>query len=128
MVLSLLSLWRLILQSFLFPLDLLSIVCLYQPENVQYTEDMTISSVDVSHLISQLKCGKAAGSDDLCAEYFNFAHHKLNVLLSLCFTLFFSHSYMPSSMIETIIVPIVKNKCGNLSDSNNYRLILHLRP
>ena len=26
-------------------------------------------------------------------------------------------------MIETIIVPIAKNKCGNLSDSNNYRPI-----
>ena len=26
-------------------------------------------------------------------------------------------------MIETIIVPIVKNKCGNLCDSNNYRPI-----
>ena len=26
-------------------------------------------------------------------------------------------------MIETIIVPIVKNKCGNLSDNNNYRPI-----
>ena len=26
-------------------------------------------------------------------------------------------------MIETIIVPIVKNKCGNLSDSNNCRPI-----
>ena len=23
-------------------------------------------------------------------------------------------------MIETIMVPIVKNKCGNLCDSNNY--------
>ena len=72
-------------------------------ENVQYTEDMTICSVDVSHLIGQMKCGKAAGSDDMCAEYFKFAHHKLNVLLSLCFTLFFTHSHMPSSMIETII-------------------------
>ena len=58
-------------------------------ENMQYTEDMTISSVDVSHLIWQLKCGKAAGSDDLCAEYFKSAHHKMNVLLSLCFILFF---------------------------------------
>ena len=26
-------------------------------------------------------------------------------------------------MIETILVPIVKNKCGNLSDSNKYRPI-----
>ena len=47
-----------------------------KPENVQYTEDMTISSVDVSHLIDRLKCSKAAGSDDLCVEYFQFAHHK----------------------------------------------------
>ena len=90
-------------------------------ENVQYTEDMTISSVDVSHLIGLLKCGKAAGSDDLCAEYFKFA--QLNVLLSLCITPFFTHSSMPSSMIETIIVPIVKIQWGNFSDSNNYRPI-----
>ena len=60
---------------------------------------------------------------DLCAEYFKFAHDKLHALLSTCFTLFFTHCYLPLSMIETIIVPIVKNKCGNLSDSNNYRPI-----
>ena len=30
---------------------------------------------------------------------------------------------MPSSIIKTIIVPIVKNKCTNVSDSNNYRPI-----
>ena len=29
---------------------------------------MTVSARDVSNLISQLKCGKAAGSGDLCAE------------------------------------------------------------
>ena len=26
-------------------------------------------------------------------------------------------------MIETTIVPIIKNKCGSLADSNNYSLI-----
>ena len=101
-----------------------------QLENIQYTNDMTVSARDVSNLISQLKCGKAAGSGDLCAEYFRFAHDKLHAycqyihfFLSMCFTLFFTHCYLPLSMIETIIVPIVKNKCGNLSDSNNYRPI-----
>ena len=29
----------------------------------------------------------------------------------------------PKSLMETTIVPIVKNKCGNLSNSNNYRPI-----
>ena len=62
-------------------------------ENVQYTENMTISSVGVSHLIDQLKCGKAAGSDDLCAEYFKFAHYKLNVLLSM-YLLYFFYTFL----------------------------------
>ena len=84
---------------------------------------MTVSCVDISHLISQIKCGKAAGSDDLCAEYFKLSHNKLHILLFMCFTLFFIHSYLPAPMIETIIVPIVKNKRGNLCDSNNYRPI-----
>ena len=92
-------------------------------ENIQHTDDMTVSCIDISNLISQLKCGKAAGSNDLCAEYFKFAHNQLHILLSMCFTLFFTHSYLPATMIETIIVPIVKNKCGNLCDSNNYRPI-----
>ena len=35
----------------------------------------------------------------------------------------FKHSYKPQSMINSIIVPLVKNKCGNLTDKNNYRPI-----
>ena len=31
---------------------------------------------------------------------------------------------MPAYMIETTILPIIKNKCGNLADSNNYRLAI----
>ena len=52
---------------------------------------------------------------------FKISHDKLNVLLSMCSTLFFTYSYMPYSIIETIIVPIVKRTCRNFSDSNNYR-------
>ena len=56
-----------------------------QLENIQYTNDMTVSARDVSNLISQLKCGKAAGSDNMCAEYFkftmiNYMHYYLYVL------------------------------------------------
>ena len=39
-----------------------------------------------------------------------------------CVLHFTTHGYIPPAMIETVIVPIVKNKSGNLSDSNNYRL------
>ena len=50
-------------------------------------------------------------------------HDQLSVLLSLCFTLFLSHGYLPPKLIETTIVPIIKNKCGNISSSSNYRPI-----
>ena len=40
-----------------------------------------------------LKCGKAAWSDDLCAEYFKFANHKLSVL-NHCVLLYFVHTFL----------------------------------
>ena len=31
------------------------------------------------------------------------------------------HGYVPHSLMKTIIIPLVKNKYGDLSDLNNYR-------
>ena len=47
----------------------------------------------------------------------------MHTLLALCFSLWLSHGYLPIALIEATIIPIVKNKSGNLSDSNNYRPI-----
>ena len=55
----------------------------------------------------------------MCAETIKFAHNRIAILLPLLFT----HGYLPPAMIETTIVTIVKNKCGNITDSNNYRPI-----
>ena len=37
--------------------------------------------------------------------------------------MFLSHGYLQPKLIETTIVPIIKNKCGNISSSSNYRPI-----
>ena len=89
---------------------------------MQYAEDMTVSKFDVSHLINQLKCCKAAGSDKLVLSISSFP--TINYIYCYrCVSCYCSHiPNFPSPMIETIIVPIVKNKSGILSDSNNYRL------
>ena len=53
----------------------------------------------------------------------------LNALLSwlsgFCLLLFFQNCPLAflKSMINSIIVPLVKNRCGNLTDKNNYRPI-----
>ena len=45
-------------------------------------------------------------------------------MLSLCFNAFLIHGYLPSPMSDTILVPVVKNKGGDITDHNNYRPIV----
>ena len=92
-------------------------------DNIEHDSNMAVSTKSVSEIISKLECGKSAGPDGIDAEYLKFSNIKIHVLLSMCFTLCLTHGYIPPAMIETTIVPIVKNKSGNLSDSNNYRPI-----
>ena len=45
------------------------------------------------------------------------------VLLGVCFSAMLIHGYLPQSLMDTNskIIPLVKkNKCGKLSDKNNY--------
>ena len=84
---------------------------------------MAVSTKCIFEIIAKLECGKSAGPDGICAEYLKFSNVKLHTLLALCFSLCLSHGYLPIALIETTIIPIVKNKSGNLSDSNNYRPI-----
>ena len=70
-----------------------------------------------------LESGKSAGLDGLNGECLKYADVILSVLLSFCFTCMFKHSYLPSAMLDSVIIPLVKNKCGDLSDISNYRPI-----
>ena len=92
-------------------------------QNVVLRHNMAVSTKCISEIIAKLECGKSPGPDGICAEYLKFFNVKLHALLALCLSLCLSHSYLPIALIETTIIPIVKNKSGNLSDSNNYRPI-----
>ena len=43
--------------------------------------------------------------------------------ISLFFTFCLCHSFVPENFMSINIVPLVKNKCGDLTDVNNYRAI-----
>ena len=90
---------------------------------IHLTENMPVSTEDIRNIVNKLKCGKSSGPDGISAESLKYSHSRLYVLLS-CFSLCLTHGYLPKSLMETTIAPIVINKCGNLSDSNNYRPIL----
>ena len=48
---------------------------------------------------------------------------RLCVHHSVPFKLFLSHHYLPNKFTESVIVPLVKAKSGNINDRNNYRAI-----
>ena len=92
-------------------------------DKIKHNSNMSVSTKSVSKIIGKLECGKSAGPDGIEAEYLKFSNIKIHILLSLCFTLYLAHGYLPPAMIETTIVPIVKNKSGSLLNSSNYRPI-----
>jgi hypothetical protein len=73
--------------------------------------------------LNRLHKGKASGPDELTVEHIAYAHPSLIVQLKLLFSCIFSHAYVPEDFGAGIIVPLVKDKSGNLNDISNYRPI-----
>jgi len=82
-----------------------------------------LDHLQVKLAISKLKYGKAGDLDGLSGEHYKFADVRINYLLSLLFNSMFSHSYLPNSLMQTVIVPIIKDKRGDVTDKDNYRPI-----
>ena len=84
---------------------------------------MHVTMNEVNEVVKSLPSRKSSGLDGLNGESFKHADPLLCLLLSICYTCMFKHCYMPQSMINSVIVPLVKNKSGDLTDKNNYRPI-----
>ena len=84
---------------------------------------MNVTMSEVSQIVKDLPNGKSSGLDGLNGESMKHAHPLLCLLLSICFTSMFKHCYMPKSLINSVIIPIIMNKSGNFTDKNMYRPI-----
>jgi len=69
------------------------------------------------------KKGKAAGPDGIAMEAFIYGNMWLSVHLRLLFNLFTTHCHIPTLFMQSVIVPLVKAKGGDLTDVNNCRAI-----
>ena len=76
-------------------------------DDVQYSENVIVSSRVTSKLISELVSSKSSGLNQISLEFFKFAGNRLSVLLSLCFSVCLSQGYLPPDVMKTTIVPIV---------------------
>ena len=78
-----------------------------------------IPPFNILNALKNIKCGKSSGINGISIEQFVFAHSRINVLLSLLFSAFVMHGYLPSMFMKTAIVPIIKNKTGDRRVSRN---------
>jgi len=70
-----------------------------------------------------LKYHKSCGPDGIPAEAIKYSGHLLSVHLTLLFNMCLCHSLMSDDLINTTVVPLLKNKYRDISDVNNYRVI-----
>lgn len=82
-----------------------------------------IRARDVLKAITSISKGKSPGHDGLSVEHIQYAGPHISRVLSMLYNFCISHSYLPADMMNTVVVPVVKNKTGDLSDIANYRPI-----
>jgi len=75
----------------------------------------------VDKCIRQLKLGKACGPDELSAEHLVNAHPMLVMHLCALFRALLSTGCVPDGFSEGIIIPLLKDKTGNINSLDNYR-------
>ena len=91
--------------------------------SIKSADHHIISPCDIVNAIKDLKSGKSVGFDLLAAEHFMYADGIICIFLSLLYTSFLIHGHLPSNFMKTILVPLLKNKTGDICDTNNYRPI-----
>lgn len=85
--------------------------------------NLKISAKVVERAIRQMRRGKSPGHDGLSIEHLEHAGPHIRRVLAMFYNLCISHSYLPEPLMRTIVVPIVKNRTGDVSDKTNYRPI-----
>ncbi|KAJ0170988.1 hypothetical protein K1T71_013760 [Dendrolimus kikuchii] len=83
----------------------------------------SVSAEDIKYALKKMKKGKSPGHDGLSVEHLRYAGSHLNQILALLFNMCVNHAYLPPDLLKTIVVPIVKNRTGDVSDKGNYRPI-----
>ena len=78
---------------------------------------------DVNRVIRSLKHGKAAGLDGISVEHLTYSHPSLICQLRKLFNLIMQHGYVPKNVGNGVVVPILKDRLGDVSSLDNYRAI-----
>ncbi|XP_061729275.1 uncharacterized protein LOC133534202 [Cydia pomonella] len=92
-------------------------------ETVMGECSLRFTASEVDKIIKDMQRGKSPGHDGLSIEHLKYAGVHLPRVLAMFFTLCMRHTYLPQQLTSLVVIPLVKNKTGDLSDMGNYRPI-----
>ena len=76
---------------------------------------------EIAKAINDLDGNKSCGLDGIYAEHLKLGSRLLFTLLGRCLTSFFVHGFLPKSMIDNVLVPVIKSKTGRIMSKDKYR-------
>ena len=84
-------------------------------------ERITASEIESS--VKMLRKGKACGYDGISSEHLIYCDKKIYPILSMLLNAMLIHSYLPEEFMYTLIIPLLKDKKGDITSKDNYRPI-----
>ena len=87
------------------------------------TTNAVVTVYDTICAIKELPNNKSLGYDGLMSEHFKHASHRLYVLMAIVLQSMMKHGFLPQQFMTTMLVPILKNKNGDIASKSNYRPI-----
>ena len=87
------------------------------------TIDAVVTVDDMIRSIKEFPNNKSPGYDGLMSEHFKYASHRLCVLMTIIIQIMIKHGFLPQQFMTTMLVPILKNKNGDIASKSNYRPI-----
>ena len=85
------------------------------------THNTSFNVSDVEKALRKLKIGKAPGIDGIAKEHLQYSHPSLTVYITFLFNMMSLHCYVPDDFGVGVVVPIIRDRLGDISDVNNYR-------
>jgi len=89
--------------------------------NSEGIDELMCNSFKIKSLLHKLPLDRAGGKDGIFAEHIFYADSSVNNHLSSLFNVCFMHGKIPQECMQTVVVPICKNKNGDISDAGNYK-------
>ena len=92
-------------------------------KNEEYSEVLKVTPDLIQDALKKLKAGKSDTATIIGSDILKFGSKLLLQMLSLMYKLMLVHGVFPISILECMMIPLIKDTNGDTCDTSNYRSI-----